>query len=192
MADIKEPLFWTPSAIQNFAKEIHDSMLAFNNDMAAAKDAGKLPAGELEAWRLLRERWTAWYGAAGASTWLFSGNVSVIESYANALSAFRQKFAQWMGRPASGASPSAIKDALSVDTSGTQKVDFDWTPVWWGLGAAAVIGVGLVWYSKSRPKEEPWGGKTAPTNWRAKLPPIKDISKNETVRRYRRPKDMVG
>jgi len=146
MLDMTEPLFWTPSAIQELAKTAHAGFLSFNNDMARAKDAKLLPAGELEAWRLLRDQWAKWYNAAGITTWLFSGNVSVIEGFVDQLNVYRAKYVSWTGRPASGGNVDVPHGAEVKVKTEVPPVEFDLTPLYWAGGAAALAGVGyLLW-----------------------------------------------
>jgi hypothetical protein len=146
MLDMTEPLFWTPSAIQNVAKAAHASFLSFNNDMARAKDANQLPAGELEAWRLLRDQWAKWYGAAGATTWMFSSNVSIIEGFVGQLNNYRAKYASWTGRPASGGAVDVPHGAEIKVKTEVPPLELDFTPLYWAGGAAALAGVGyLLW-----------------------------------------------
>lgn len=144
--DMTEPLIWTPSAIQELARTTHAGFLSFNNDMARAKEAKKLPAGELEAWRALRDQWFKWYSSAGATTWWFSGNVSVIEGFVGQMNNYRAKYPGWMGRPASGASVSVPDGAAIKVKTEVPPLELDLSPLYWAGGAAALAGVGyLLW-----------------------------------------------
>lgn len=144
MLDMTEPLVWTPSAIQELAKTTHAGFLSFNNDMARAKEAKKLPAGELEAWRALRDQWAKWYGSAGATTWMFSTNVSVIEGFVGQLNSYRAKYPSWMARPASGGQVAVPDGAQIKIKTEVPPLELDLTPLYWVGGAVALAGVGYV------------------------------------------------
>ncbi len=141
-----EPLIWTPSAIKELAINLHKDILIFNEDMSHPPAGKTIPAGQLEAWRQYRNGWAKWYGDTSGSTWLWSATVSVIEDYANKLSAWREWYLQNVG-VLTGIGPAIIKPAtVAVESKGEQELTFDWTPVWWGAGALVVLGGGYLWW----------------------------------------------
>jgi hypothetical protein len=178
---MQEPIFWTPTAIQDLAKNLHTAMLVFNDDVSRVKDAGQLPPGELEAWRMFRDGWSKWYGATTASTWLWSATVSTIEGYATQLTAWRAKYASWTGKLPTGTDATGIAPyQVRVDTSGEQKLvttDTDWSGLYWGLGVVVLLGGGY-WYWLNKEKVHAVGRKAqgygqkatkyAPANWRSR------------------------
>lgn len=143
-----EPWIWTPGALQDRAKRLHSDILVFNDDLSAAKDKGKIPDGQLMAWRAYRDGWAGWFDNASPSTWLWSATASVLQDYENKLSAWRDWYSVNIGAP-SGVGPSQIiGPSIKLDTSGKQDLSYDWTPVWWGVGALGVLGLGTWWFLK--------------------------------------------
>lgn len=168
-ATVSEPLFWTPSAIQNLAKQTHQAMLDFNDDMARAGAA--VPAGQLKAWRAFRDSWAKWYGSAGASTWIWSGNVSTIEGFAQQLASWRTWFAGNIGAPSGAGAPIPTGITIKTQTEisnaeelqrklqeALQKTSSNWQSFALGVGATAAVGYILYYILKGRKSADSKGG----------------------------------
>lgn len=139
-ADVQytEPLVWTPSQIKQLAVNMHNVILAFNDDVARAVTAKQVPAAELTAWRTYRNEWSKWFSETSLGTWMWSGNVSVIEGYGNRLNAWADKYRKWTGREPSGTGPYNIKGPLDGP--------------WFWLGVGAVGAAGLYLFLDRRPR----------------------------------------
>jgi hypothetical protein len=127
--DTKTPTQANGEELRKIAAALHASVLAVNDRVAKLKDAGHLPAGMLETWRLFREKWVKWYSSVGPLTWLMTS------STATTLDSFQAELANW-----------------DANVMGLEKKHAG--PPWTTLGLAA-IGMGLGFWMLARSGSDP-------------------------------------
>lgn len=101
------PVIQTPEFLAERAKEIHTSILQFNDDLAQQKIAGKIgdDAPKLKAWRAFRDRWAQWYGEANWWTWAWGATNATLDAYAQQMADWVRWYTRAFGAPTTAGAP---------------------------------------------------------------------------------------